>query len=260
MSLQKIGIAGMGAIGRAVAKALKDGIHGCTLTAISEIQDMQDFDVPNLDFVSLADQCDLIIECLPPHCVPDLCDAVFSKSKDMIVISSSALLLYPDIIEKHALSTGRIIVPSGALIGLDGVNALKNLGVESAKIVSTKPPMGFSGAPHVDKNGIDLGAITTRQRLFQGNAIEAAAAFPANVNVAATLALASIGAEKVRVEVWADPKIKGNQHEIIVESAFSKMQAVVQNKPDPDNPKTSILAAQSIITVLKGLHDPFVVL
>ena len=258
--MKKIGIAGIGAIGSAVVKAFENGMHGLELVAISDIKNDLDIGVPNVSFEELADQCDLIIECLPPEQVTDLAKIVLAKNKDLIVISSSALLLYPEILKYHDLSTGRIIVPSGALIGLDGVSALKNLGIEKAKIASTKPPMGFSGAPHVDKNGIDLGAISEKTCLFTGNAIEAAAGFPANVNVAATLALASIGAENVQVEVWADPEIKGNRHEIELESAFSVMQASVQNRPDPANPKTSVLAAQSIIAVLKGLHDPFVVL
>lgn len=258
--MTKVGIAGIGAIGSAVVKAFQNGMHGQELIAISDIKTDLDIDLPNVNFEELADQCDLIIECLPPEQVAKLAKIVLAKNKDLIVISSSALLLYPEILKNHALSTGRIIVPSGALIGLDGVSALKNLGIQKAKIASTKPPMGFAGAPHVDKNGIDLGEISEKTCLFKGNAIEAAAGFPANVNVAATLALASIGAENVQVEVWADPEVKGNRHEIKLESAFSVMQASVQNRPDPANPKTSVLAAQSIIAVLKGLHDPFVVL
>lgn len=256
----KVGIAGLGAIGSAVAKSLQAGLTNLELTAISEVEDKNGLGVDNVDFETLAQQCDLVIECLPPHQVPDLTQAVLTHKKDLIIISACALLLYPDIQKHHDLSTSRIIVPSGALIGLDGVSALKNIGIEKASIASTKPPMGFLGAPHVEKMGIDLSNIHTKTRLFTGNAYEAAEGFPANVNVAATLALASIGPEQVQVEVWADPHIEGNRHEIIVESAFSTMQASVQNKPDPKNPKTSMLAAQSIISVLKGLHDPFVVL
>lgn len=255
-----IGIAGLGAIGNAVAKALIEGIHNLELTAISDIKADIDIGVPNVSFDELAQKCDMIIECLPPQTVPDLAKAVFAQDKDLMLISSSALLLYPEIMSLHKGSKGRIIVPSGALIGLDGVSALKNLGIHSAKIASTKPPLGFSGAPHIVKNNIDLTSIKEKTCLFRGNAYEAAAGFPANVNVAATLALASIGPAAVEVEVWADPDIKGNRHEISVESEFSQMQASVQNRPDPANPKTSVLAAQSIIAVLKGMHEPFVVI
>lgn len=258
--VKKIGVAGIGAIGGAVCKALQDGINGYELTAISDITTQENIGIPNVDFETLAQKCDLIIECLPPQIVPELAKVTLKANKDLIIISSCAILMHPEILEWHDLSTSRIIVPSGALIGLDGVNALKNIGINSAKIISTKPPMGFSTAPHVDKNGIDLSAIDTPTMLFSGNALEAAKGFPANVNVAATLSLAGIGAENTQVEVWADPKIQFNSHEIIVESAFSKITAKVQNKPDPANPKTSVLAAQSIIATLRGFTDPFVVL
>lgn len=257
---KKVGVAGIGAIGAAVCKALIEGIHGHELFAISDVEDKPEWQVPNLSFEDMARKCDLIIECLPPQIVPKLAEPVLLENKDLLIISSCSLLMYPEILEKHALSTSRIIVPSGALIGIDGVNALKNIGIKSAKIVSTKPPMGFSTAPYVEINSIDLTSITTPTKLFEGNALEAAKGFPANVNVAATLSFAGIGAENTLVEIWANPQTEFNSHEIIIESEFSRINAKVQNKPDPANPKTSMLAAQSIIATLRGFTDPFAVL
>lgn len=257
---KKVGVAGIGAIGATVCRALKEGIAGYELTAISDVVAKDEWGVPNISFAELTERCDLVIECLPPQIVPDLALTVLKAGKDLMVISSCALLMYPEILKSHALSTSRIIVPSGALIGLDGVNALKEMGIKSAKIVSTKPPLGFSTAPHVEKNNIDLAAIKTPTMIFSGNALEAAKGFPANVNVAATLSLAGIGAEETQVEVWADPQTTFNSHEIIVESEFSRINAKVQNKPDPANPKTSVLAARSIIATLRGLTEPLAIL
>jgi len=258
--MKKVGVAGIGAIGAAVCKALSEGINGYTLVAISDLENRHEWDVPNISFEEMARKCDLIIECLPPQIVPKLCEPVLKEGKELMIISSCALLLYPEILQNRTLSTSRIIVPSGALIGLDGVNALKQMGIISAKIVSTKPPMGFSTAPYVDKNNIDLGSIKEKTQLFSGNAYEASAGFPANVNVAATLSFAGIGAENTTVEIWADPQTEFNSHEIVVESAFSKISAKVQNRPDPANPKTSVLAAQSIIATLRGFTEEFVIL
>lgn len=258
--MKTVGVAGIGAIGAAVCKALTQGIDGYTLKAISDIVDRPEWAVPNLSFEALADACDLVIECLPPQSVPALAEPVLSAGKDLIVISACALLMYPEILQQHKQSASRLIVPSGALIGVDGVNALRELGIRSAKIISTKPPKGFTTAPYVVQNNIDLGAITVPTMLFAGNALEAAKGFPANVNVAATLSFAGIGAENTQVEIWADPQTEFNSHEIIVESALSRMNAKVQNKPDPANPKTSVLAAQSIIALLRGFSEPFAVL
>tara|TARA_B100000780_G_C21120213_1_gene453680 strand:+ start:2390 stop:3166 length:777 start_codon:yes stop_codon:yes gene_type:complete len=258
--MKKVGVAGIGAIGTSVCNALIDGITGYELHAISDVQDKPEWNVPNLNFQDMAQKCDLIIECLPPDIVPKLCTPVLQQGKELMIISSCALLMYPDILKTHELSTSRIIVPSGALIGLDGVNALKNIGIKKAKIVSTKPPMGFSTAPYVDENDIDLSSIKEKTMLFSGNALEASKGFPANVNVAATLSLAGIGAMKTQVEIWADPQTGFNSHEIQVESEFSQITAKVQNSPDPANPKTSVLAAQSIIATLRGFTNEFVVL
>ena len=104
-----------------------------------------------------------------------------------------------------------------------------------------------------------LAAIRAKKLLFSGNAHEAAAGFPANINVAVTLSLAGIGPEKTQVEVWADPEARGNTHEIKVESEYSTVTARVENKPDPANPKSSMLAAQSIVALLRGMTEPLVV-
>lgn len=256
----KIGIAGMGAIGRAVARALTKGIDGYSLHRASDEQPSDEFAVPYVDFETLARECDLIIEALPPAIVPELIKHVFAYEKDLILISSSALLMFPEILTQKEAKNSRIIVPSGALCGLDGVSSLKQMGIKSARIATTKPPRGYKGAPYVTQQNIDLDSITEKTKIFAGYATEAAKAFPANVNVAATLSLAGIGAEKTWVEVWADPAANGNSHAIEVIGGYSQINATVTNTPDPANPKSSMLAAQSIVSILKKMSEPLVVL
>lgn len=255
----KVGIAGLGAIGNTVAKALLKGIAGFNLIAVSETKP-HDLNIPTMTFENLARSCDLIIECLPPAIVPNLTKHVFTHHKDLILISPSTILIHRDILNQHKVSNSRIIVPSGALCGIDGVSSMAQMGIKSAKIATTKPPCGYVGAPHIVKQDLDLNTINEKKLLFTGNAFEASQGFPANVNVAATLALAGIGAEDTQVEIWADPSASGNIHEITVESAYSKLTAKIENKPDPNNPKTSALAAQSIIRILKGMTEPLTVL
>ncbi len=256
----KVGIAGTGALGSIVARALIAGIEGYKLEALSDQTPSKEFNLPYVSFEELAERCDLIVECLPAAAVPDLCRAVFEKGKDLILISSCAALIYPEVLEMQKESGSRIIVPSGALTGLDGVKALKELGIKSAKIASTKAPRGFASAPYIVENNIDLRAITEKTRLFAGNAREAAAGFPANVNVAATLSLAGIGPDATQVEIWADPDAKGNTHELEVIGELSHITSCIQNKPDPNNPKSSTLAGASIVSVLKGFTAPVTVI
>lgn len=258
-----VGIAGLGAIGSAVARALQDGIEGLEWIAASDVESNPEFDIPLVSFEELAQRCDIIVEALPPAAVPELAKTVFENQKTLILISSCALLMFPEVQKHHELSTSRIIVPSGALAGIDGVKALKELGIQKSVIASTKPPRGFNGAPYVEKMGIDLEQIQSngsKTKIFEGNALEAAEGFPANVNVAATLSLAGLGAKNTKVEIWADPQAAGNSHEITVSGEFSTLNMRIENKPDPANPKSSMLAAQSIVTALKDMNNALVIL
>lgn len=247
---KNVGLAGLGAMGKIVASALVDGkIKGMRLAGVSEVKGENPFNVENVDFETLADKCDLICECLPAKIVPDLALAAFAKDKDMVVITSAALLIYPQILTQQKESKSRIFVPSGALAGMDGVRALAASGqITSAKIISTKPPSGFGRSD-----------ISQKTCLFKGSALDAAKAFPANVNVAATLSIAGIGGQKTQVEVWADPNAQGNSHEIVISTPFSTITSKVEGKPSPDNPKTSMLAAYSVISTLQNMTNALVI-
>lgn len=248
--MEKVGLAGCGALGSIITRALIEGIEGYELVGIADINKPA-FDVPLMSFKELAENCDIVIEALPPSEVPKIAREVLVRDKTLIMLSACAILLFPEIEEIRKTSNGRIRVPSGALSGLDAVTALSCAKITSAKIASTKPPKGLKGAPFVTLNNIDLDNLTEKKRIFEGNAFEAAKAFPANVNVAATLSLAGIGPEETRVEVWADPNAKGNTHEITVTGHGSTITSRIENMPDPSNPKSSMQAAYSVISLLK---------
>jgi len=257
----KAGVAGVGAMGGAVCRALAAGkIPGMRLAAFSEKDEEKarravSADIPNLDFTALAETCDLVVETLSPDAVPALARAVLARGRTLVMISSAALLRFPEIRTLAEQGAGRLIVPSGALAGIDGVRALASMGMRSATIRSTKKPLAYEGAPFIVESGIDLARIAVPTRLFSGNALEAAKAFPSNVNVAATLGLAGLGQEETRVEVWADPAASGNMHEIEVRGDYSAITARIENMPDPQNPKTSMLAAHSIIACLRQMTE-----
>lgn len=249
-NIEKVGIAGVGALGSIVARALSSGIDGYTLHAVSNLTPVT-FDVPNVDFETLVRDCDLIVECLPADKARDVANLVLDAGKTMVMISSCALVLYPELTERAKGAKGRIIVPSGALSGLDAVSAMAVDTITEAKIISSKPPKGFKNAPYILEKNINLNEVQKRVMIFSGNVYEAAKAFPANVNVAASLALAGIGPEKTQVEVWADPEARGNSHEIIVNGPGSIVRSKIENVPDPSNPKSSMQAGYSIVAALK---------
>ena len=137
--------------------------------------------------------------------------------------------------------------------GLDAVRAAAEGQVESVTIESRKPPRGLEGAPYLVQHGIDVSGITAPKRVFEGNAFDAAAGFPANVNVAAALALAGIGPIRTRVEIWADPGIDRNTHTIRVEAEAARFTMTIENVPSEENPRTGQITALSMLACLRGL-------
>jgi aspartate dehydrogenase len=167
--------------------------------------------------------------------------------------SVGQLLPRMELVRRAAEAGGRIVVPTGALLGLDAVRAAAEGPVESVTIETRKPPAGLAGAPWLVKHGIDVLAFTEARVVFEGNALEAAAGFPANVNVAAALALAGIGPARTRAVIWADPGIARNVHTIRVEAAAARFTMTIEGVPSEANPRTGKLTPLSVIACLRGL-------
>jgi aspartate dehydrogenase len=150
------------------------------------------------------------------------------------------------------LNNTKILIPSGAIAGLDSIRSVKKY-LNILTIVTTKNPKSLIGAPYFKSSKIRIDEILKETVLFEGNAVDAIELFPANVNVAVSVALAGIGLVKTQVKIVADPTLSVNKHEIVGEGTFGKIQIVVQNIPSPSNPRTSYLASLSAIECLRGL-------
>ena len=103
---------------------------------------------------------------------------------------------------------------------------------------------------------LDLSTLTEARRLYAGSVRDAAAQFPANVNVAVAVALAGIGADRTQYELWADPQVTRNTHTFSVESKESNFQVSVAGVPTATNPATGALTPLSAIATLRGLVAP----
>ena len=170
-----------------------------------------------------------------------------------IPASVGALLDRLDLIEKSKITGARIIVPTGALLGLDAVRAAAEGKIYSVQMVTRKPPSGLKGAPYLDQKNIDLDELSEPLKLFSGPARKAVQGFPANVNVAAALSLAGIGPDKTSIEIWADPGVTRNTHDIIVDSDSAKLTMRIENIPSKQNKRTGRITALSILATLRGL-------
>jgi aspartate dehydrogenase len=259
----KVAIAGLGAIGTEIAKALDAGIDGLELAAVSAAN--IDKHRPWLDKLmkvpaalpieALADAADIVIECAPSKLVRSIVAPVVSRGKTAIVLSVGALLENEDLIALAKAHGGQIVVPTGALIGLDAVTAAAVGTIHSVRMVTRKPVAGLLGAPYLVEHKINIGRIVVPLKIFDGTAREAAKGFPANLNVAVALSLAGIGADRTKVEIWADPTVTRNTHRIEVDSDSARFSMAIENIPS-ENPKTGRITALSVIACLRKLRAP----
>ena len=258
----RVAIAGLGAIGKSLAKHLANGaVPGVILTAVSaknhdkagEFVKSLAHSVKLLSISELEPEADVIVECAPAEILSDIISPFLKAKKKAIVLSVGAILFRPELIELAKTSGGTIMVPTGALLGLDAVIAAAEGEIFSVKMVTNKPPLGLKGAPHLVDNAISVDGLTEPLKVFSGNAREAAKGFPANLNVVVALALAGIGPEKTQLEIWADPTVVRNTHTIIVDSDSAKFSMKMENIPS-ENPKTGRIVAQSVIAMLRKMR------
>ena len=249
----KIGIVGMGVIGRRVAEAVSRSIPGITLIGVSARRPESAAGFPTLPLDALIERSDLIVEAATQAALREFGPAVLSAGKHLMVLSVGALVGVLDewarLADKHGC---RILVPSGAIAGLDGVKGAREGAISAVTMETRKPPRGLAGAPYIEQQRIDLDAITRETLIFEGPATAAVRAFPANVNVVAALSLAGIGPERTRIKLYAVPGLARNQHRITVEGEFGTLRIEVENVPS-ENPRTGRLSYLSAIAMLREM-------
>ncbi len=266
MNETSVAIAGLGAIGRVLARRLADGVPGLEL-ACAAVRDrvkaqtwLDDARIacPLVELDEFPERADLAVECAPAEILDRICTPMLTAGKRVLVLSAGALLPRPHLIDLARERGGQIIVPTGALLGLDAVVAAAEGTIHSVRLITRKPPRGLEGAPYLIRNAISVAGLTVAKLVFSGSAREAAAGFPANVNVAAALSLAGIGPERTTVEIWADPGVTRNCHAIEVDADSARFSLEIENVPS-ENPKTGRITALSVIAALRKLHAPLCV-
>jgi aspartate dehydrogenase len=173
----RIGIVGMGVIGHRVAEAVARGIPGTTLAGVSVRKPATAGAFPVLPFPTLIERSDLIVEAATQASLREFGPAVLAAGKHLMVLSVGALVGVLDdwarLAEKHAC---RILVPSGAIAGLDGVKGAREGAITAVTMETRKPPRGLAGAPYIEQQHIDLDAITTEKLIFDVSATVVVAA------------------------------------------------------------------------------------
>jgi aspartate dehydrogenase len=260
MTDMRIAIAGLGTIGRALARKLADGVPGLTLAAVAARDeekargwlDEEGIEIPIVALDDFPAYADLAVECAPAAIIDEICRPMLAAGKQVMVLSCGALLPRPELLELAKANGGRIIVPTGGLLGLDAVAAAAEGTIHSVKMTTRKPPNGLAGAPHLVKNQISVEGLNEAKLVFSGTARDAAAGFPANVNVVAALALAGIGPDRTMIDIWADPEKTRNCHVIEVDADSARFTLSIENVPS-ENPKTGRIVALSVLATLRKL-------
>jgi aspartate dehydrogenase len=256
----RVGLAGLGTVGREVARRLEAGIAGLVLTAVAvRDRDKARRNLPRLglgiavsDLADLARQCDVVVECLPAAFFRAVAVPAVEEGKIFMPLSVGQLLENFDLVERARATGARILVPTGALIGLDAVRAAAEGEIRSVRMVTRKPPRSLEGAPFLLEHGISLEHLTAPLKVFDGSARAGARGFPANLNVAAALSLAGIGPDRTRLEIWADPALERNVHTIEVDADSARFTMTIENVQS-ENPRTGKITALSVVAALRGL-------
>lgn len=261
----RVGIAGLGVIGKSVARALALGIEGFELDSViggtpdrtrDSLASMNLHDVPVVGPEELAARCDVIVECAPTEAFLGIAAPALAAGRQIVTVSAAAILLHPEVVDLARAGGGRIILATGALLGLDAVRAAAQSEIFSVDMITRKPPRSLAGAPYLVANDIGVAGLVEPLRVFKGSAREGARGFPANVNVAASLALAGIGADRTTLEIWADPTRERNTHTIRVDADSVRFEMTIENIPTPEKPGTGKITALSVIAALRSLNTP----
>jgi len=258
-----VGIIGLGSMGSFVAREIFNGhVPGIRLAGVADIktpspdllQELQSHSVPLVkSFEKLADfPIKLVIECANQKVVREGADFFISRGIDLLIMSMGALLhgsFFEDLAAQAEAKGVHIYIPSGAVGAIDALQAAKLRGLDEVSLTTRKPPRSLGKI-----DGVNLEELREPRVLFEGPAIEAVVKFPQNVNVAATISLAGLGPHKTLVRVVADPTIDQNIHEIRARGTFGSLEIRLANRPNPDNPKTSLLACLSVVSLLRRIQ------
>jgi aspartate dehydrogenase len=264
----RVAIAGLGAIGLEVARRVDQGaIAGLELAAVSARdadkarRKLMGFRTPPklLPLAELALEADIVVECVPAEYFLAAAEPPIRLGRILMPLSVGALIGHMSLVDLARETGARIVVPSGAIAGLDAVRAAAEGEIHSIRLVTRKPPASLAGAPYLVEKGIAADGMKEPLLLFCGSARDAFKGFPANLNVSVALALAGIGPDRTEVELWADPTVRRNTHTITVKSSSSDLTITIENRPSEENPRTGIITPLSVIAALRRLTAPLVV-
>jgi aspartate dehydrogenase len=265
MKTKVLSVIGCGAIGTSLAERVEEKMSGMiSKIVIYDIDDERSKCLQSKmkktviagNLLEAVEAADIVVEAACPETAREVLELALSRKKDVMILSVGGIVGREKLLDEAAKAGITVILPSGAIGGIDALKAARIAGIDSVTLTTMKPPASLKGAPYIVEKGIDIGAIDRETLIFEGTVIDAVRAFPKNINVSAVLSLAGIGPEKTRVKIISSPEYRRNIHEICVESKAGTFTFRTENVPFPSNPKTSYLAALSAMTALEEYLSP----
>jgi aspartate dehydrogenase len=265
-----VGLIGCGAIGTVLAHSIDKGEAGAarlivmydstlqkTQKLASELSTKPKAAKNFAEFIECKD-VHLVIEAASQNAVKQYASNVIKAGKDLMIMSVGALVddkLRSSIETLANNAVRRVYIPSGAIVGLDGLKSAAVRRIDSVTLTTRKPTEELKDVPYIEQNRINVDGLSEPTIVYEGSALQACKLFPASVNVAAALSLAGVGSEKTEVRIVADSTIHTHVHEIHVKGEFGEFTVCTKNVPSPKNPKTSYLAALSAIATLRKITE-----
>jgi len=263
----KIGFIGCGAIGSRLAKSVKQDLEpSCAIAGLYDVIPEKPLSLASelkiekklikKSLTQLIKSCDFIIEAIASAETTKIIRQVVRAKKNILIMSVGKVLNAHDIFKLAKKNQTNVLIPSGAISGLDVIKSVGADNISNITLTTRKPPSGLSQSDYLTKKGIKIDQVKSETVIFDGTVDQAIELFPRNINVAATIALASGLKNRIRIRIITSPKFKVNSHEIEVFGKFGHLTTRTDNVVCPDNPKTSYLAVLSATQTLKQFFNP----
>lgn len=264
---EQICLVGWGAIGSRVAQLLEQRKSPVRITAVA----VRDPAAPregipaSAQLVSDPSQlagigASLVVEAAGRASVSPWGEAALKAGMDFAVSSTSAFVddgLLARLRDLAKAQGAQLLIPPGALGGIDALSAAGRLALTSVEHRIIKPVGAWAGTIAADL--VDLDRLTEATVFFSDSARATADAFPQNANVAIITSLAGIGLDRTRISLVADPHATLNTHEIHAEGAFGNMALRFENRPLATNPKSSEMTALNLVRLIENRASGLVI-
>lgn len=263
----RLALIGWGAISRRIAELLaeRNSASDITIAAIGLRDPAKATDAPATARLITKPQelagldLDLVVEAAGRESVAIWGEAALAHAPAFAIASTSAFCdtaLLDRLLAAAEANGSQLLIPPGALAGIDGIAAAALLPLHEVVHRIVKPPQAWRGT--AAETLVALDGLTEASTFFAGTAREAASRFPQNANVAVITALAGIGLDRTRVELVADPAAGGNGHQLAVLGAFGKLDIAIENRPLASNPKSSEMTALGLVRLIENRIRPLV--